>query len=323
MDVSEHASPFHSGEQAVQNLAGVRERAETNGQRSIRSYLLEQHQEFFGKVPFVVFGALDDHGKPWASLLAGSPGFIRVPDAYSLHIGALPAPEDPLAGALHVGNDIGLLGIETTSRRRNRLNGSLLSLGDGGMVIGVKQSFGNCPKYIQVRSLEPRQYVATRLAPQSATALDDAVISIIRSSDTFFIATHAVSAENPRATGADVSHRGGKPGFVRVDDRATLVWPDFLGNSFFNTLGNLYVNPSAGLLFPDFNSGDLLYLTGTCDIVWNGHEVDAFEGAQRLVRFHVEGMYRRPQYLPWRFSAPEPSPFLAGTGDWLPRTDVQ
>ncbi|MDY7511262.1 pyridoxamine 5'-phosphate oxidase family protein [Ralstonia wenshanensis] len=319
MGFSDHDSPFHFGELAIQNRAGVRERAQTIGQRSIRSHLLEQHQEFFAKVPFVVFGALDDHRKPWASLLAGSPGFIQVPDAYSLHIGALPAPDDPLAGTLHIGNDIGLLGIETTSRRRNRLNGSLLSLGDGGMVIRVKQSFGNCPKYIQVRSLETRQYVAAPLPPQSAIALDDAAISLIRSSDTFFIATHAVSAENPRANGADVSHRGGKPGFVRVDDQATLVWPDFIGNNFFNTLGNLYLNPSAGLLFPDFNSGDLLYLTGKCEIVWEGHEVDAFEGAQRLVRFHVEGMYRRPRYLPWRFSAPEPSPFLADTGEWLPR----
>ncbi|AJW46700.1 pyridoxamine 5'-phosphate oxidase family protein [Ralstonia mannitolilytica] len=319
MELPEQASPFHRGERAVQDRAGVRDRAEAHGQRGIRTYLLEQHQEFFGKIPFIVLGALDGDGKPCASLLAGHAGFIRVPDAYSLHIGALPDPEDPLAGALHVGSDVGLLGIETTTRRRNRLNGPVLSLDAAGMVIGVRQSFGNCPKYIQVRSLAPRQRATAPAAAQSVPALDDAAVRLIRSSDTFFIATHAATAGPARATGADVSHRGGKPGFVRVDDDATLLWPDFIGNNFFNTLGNLHVNPSAGLLFPDFESGDLLHLAGTCEIVWDGHDVQAFEGAQRLVRFHVERMYRRPQALPWRFSAPEPSPFLAGTGAWPAR----
>lgn len=316
MDQFEQTSPFHSGEQAVQIRAGVRDRAEANGRRGIRSYIPEQHREFFEQLPFIVLGALDETGQPWASLLLGDPGFVRVPDERSLRIRALPDSDDPLADALRIGSDIGLLGIELATRRRNRLNGPVLHVDRDGIHIGVAQSFGNCPKYIQARGLEPQQRPATLPAMQSAPALDDVAIALIRSADTFFIATHSASADSQRSGGADVSHRGGRPGFVRVDSRTTLLWPDFPGNGFFNTLGNLQLNPRAGLLFPDFISGDLLYLAGRAEMIWEGAELDAFAGAERLLRFHVDCVRRRPQCLPWRFAPPAQSPFLAGTGDW-------
>lgn len=309
-------SPFHAGEQTVQDRAGVRERAEAGGRRGIRNHMPEQHRDFFGQLPFVVLGALDDTGRPWASLLAGTPGFIHAPDGYSLQIHALPDVDDPLSGALRVGCDIGLLGIQPETRRRNRLNGPVLAMNQDGMRVGVAQSFGNCPKYIQLRTLEPRHRPMAPGPVESRASLDDAAIALIRAADTFFIATHVPSTANPGSGGADVSHRGGKPGFVRVDGDDTLVWPDFAGNAFFNTLGNLQVDPRAGLLFPDFVSGDLLSVTGRCDVIWEGRQVAAFPGAERLVRFHVEHARRRPQCLRWQSSAPEYSPFLAGTGTW-------
>src|SRR3546814_14766932 len=75
----------------------------------------------------------------------------------------------------------------------------------------------------------------------------------------------ATAGSGLREQGADVSHRGGRPGFVRVtedDGRSVLTIPDFSGNQFFNTLGNIAINPRAGLLFVDFATGDLLTLTG-------------------------------------------------------------
>jgi hypothetical protein len=69
------------------------------------------------------------------------------------------------------------------------------------------------------------------------------------------------------ASGVDVSHRGGKPGFVRLDDDCTLIVPDFSGNCQFNTFGNLELNPRAGMLFVDFDRGNLLYLTGTAEVI--------------------------------------------------------
>ena len=316
-DQTEPNSPFHAGELMAQHRAGVRDRADANGRRGIRGHMPEQHRDFFGQLPFIVIGALDDAGHPCASLLMGAPGFMHAPDAQSLQVQALPDVGDPLCGALRVGCDVGLLGIELETRRRNRLNGSLTSMDQDGFRIAVSQSFGNCQKYIQCRTLAPRQQSAAPLQALSAHSLDESSVALIQAADTFFIATHASSPGRAGTGGADVSHRGGKSGFVLVEADNTLLWPDFAGNAFFNTIGNLQLNSEAGLLFPDFISGDLLHLTGRCEVIWEGAQINAFIGAERLVRFRVEHVRRRPRYLPWQSSEPTYSPFLAGTGNWI------
>ncbi len=130
------------------------------------------------------------------------------------------------------------------------------------------------------------------------------------------IATAHVAADAGIAGGVDVSHRGGEPGFVRIEGQRLTV-PDFIGNFFFNTLGNLALDPRAGLLFPDFATGDLLYLAVTSEIVWDGPEVDRFDGAQRLMRFTVTRAIRLPGALPFRWSAPDYSPALDRIGGWI------
>jgi uncharacterized protein len=116
-----------------------------------------------------------------------------------------------------------------------------------------------------------------------------------------------------------VSHRGGKPGFVRVtqaDGRTVLTSPDFFGNFHFATLGNLTLEPRAGILFVDFASGDLLSLTGDADVLWEGNEVAAFVGAQRLLRFRLNAGVLIENAVPLRWSEPQPAPQLAATGSW-------
>lgn len=282
-------------------MAGCCDQAEAVGRRHIRNYMPEQQMDFFRHLPFIVIGAPDDSGQPWASLLIGTPGFVRAPDENCLQVDALPDRGDPLAEALHIGSHVGLLGIELATRRRNRLNGPILNLGQDGMCIAVAQSFGNCPKYIQPRTLLPQGLPITSHAIETSCSLDDLAVNQIQTADTFFIATHAPSSQTSSARGSDVSHRGGNAGFVHVASPTTLVWPDFPGNNLFNTLGNLQVNPRAGLLFPDFTSGDLLSLAGWCEVIWEGAELN---GAERAVRFHVTAVRRRPQFLPWRFSPP-------------------
>ena len=148
--------------------------------------------------------------------------------------------------------------------------------------------------------------------------LDDAARRIITSADTFFIATAYAgdSVQAGRAAGVDVSHRGGKPGFVRLGEGGVLTVPDFTGNFFFNTLGNIAVNPRAGLLFIDFDKGDLLYLAVTAGILWDGPELSSFAGAQRLMRFKVQSMRLVESSLPLRWGEAELSPVLQGTGAW-------
>jgi len=107
------------------------------------------------------------------------------------------------------------------------------------------------------------------------------------------------------ARGVDVSHRGGKPGFVRLNGEDTLTVPDFSGNCHFNTFGNLELNPRAGLLFVDFEQGNLLYLTGTAEVIWEGTEILTYPGAERLLRFHLVQGYRVEGSLPLRWSKPD------------------
>ena len=316
------AAPFHAGERALQTLAGSREVMAAAGSRVIRDYMPDQHREFFAQLPFLIVGSMDAQLQPWASVLAAPPGFAHSPDPTHLRIDALPMAGDPLAAQLAQGASLGLLGIQPHTRRRNRMNGSVEAIDATGFTVEVQQSFGNCPKYIQAR--EPLFAAGQVAAPaQRIDGLDDAARALIGRADTFFIASalpqHAAVGDeaDPAAQGVDVSHRGGLPGFVRVGEDGVLTVPDFTGNRFFNTLGNLSVHPRAGLLFIDFENGDLLHVTATAEIVWNGPEVDAFEGAERLLRLRVEQVLRRPGALPLRWGGAELSPHLARMGHWV------
>ncbi|MNP41845.1 hypothetical protein D3C76_1355700 [compost metagenome] len=55
------------------------------------------------------------------------------------------------------------------------------------------------------------------------------------------------------------------------------------------------------MLFIDFNTGDLLQLSGRTDIILEGPQIEAFEGAERLWTFEVEQAVRRPGALALRW----------------------
>jgi uncharacterized protein len=240
------------------------------------------------------------------------------PDARLLEVRALPATGDPLAGALRPGAPLGLLGIQPHTRRRNRLNGHVMTVDAKGFDLHVDQSFGNCPKYIQARRADYTGPRASDAALTRMTRLDERASRLVREADTLFIASahpHAPDS-SAREHGVDASHRGGRPGFARVDDGAVLTIPDFTGNSYFNTLGNLKVNPRAGLLFIDFASGDTLQVAARAEIVTEGAELASFRGALRLLRLHVEAALFTEAALPLRWTGGEPSPVLEATGAW-------
>jgi ferredoxin-NADP reductase/predicted pyridoxine 5'-phosphate oxidase superfamily flavin-nucleotide-binding protein len=161
----------------------------------------------------------------------------------------------------------------------------------------------------QFRSV-PLTYPATRAA-QHFGELDDASKAMIAEADTFFVASY-VDVDGERSV--DVSHRGGQAGFVQVEGNRLTI-PDFAGNLHFNTLGNLLLNPRAGLLFIDFNTGDLLQLSGRTEIILDGPQVEAFQGAERLWTIDVEQVVRRPAALSlrWRFDGVSPTSLLTGT----------
>jgi len=206
-------------------------------------------------------------------------------------------PSDPATRAFKTAAPAGLLGIDLATRRRNRANGLIASADRNGFVLDVRQSFGNCPQYIQVREI--RRVPSLSQPTERFEQLDPAARDAISRADTFFVAS---SARTDEATGGvDVSHRGGPAGFVRIDG-SVLTIPDFRGNRYFNTFGNLVSEPRAALLFVDFARGDLLHLHGTTEIVWDGPEVRSFPGAERLWRVEVQRGWRRRGALPLRWT---------------------
>ena len=310
-------SPFHSGELAIQARLGIQERIDKQGRRLIREYLTQQHQQFFAQLPYLIVGTVDSSGNPWASILVGKPGFLSTLSDRTLKVAAVPLFGDPLASILENGIDIGFLGIELHTRRRNRLNGTVTNIYADGFEVIVGQSFGNCPQYIQARMFELDEFSLLTPKPLKEIAVfSELEQAIVASSDTFFITTAYQEPSAGVAKGVDVSHRGGKPGFVRIDSEKTLTIPDFSGNCHFNTLGNLELNPKAGLLFVDFEGGDLLYITGTAEMIWSGTEISQYASAERLLCFHLDKGYLVENSLPLRWSNPEFSPRLKNTGSW-------
>jgi predicted pyridoxine 5'-phosphate oxidase superfamily flavin-nucleotide-binding protein len=248
-------SPFHAGEVELQQRAGVHERMAQVGRVFIRDHMPDQHRGFFALLPTLMLGAVDAQGQPWATVLQGEPGFVHSPDPRTLAVGVLPAAADPLSGLITPGRRVGLLGLQPHTRRRNRLNGDVLAVDGAGFSVRVRQSFGNCPKYIHPRL--PRPLAQPPGLPRSLGAdLDDKARALIAGADTLFIASAAAPGGD-----ADLSHRGGTPGFVsvaRTPAGVVLTLADQPGNRMFSTLGNLLLHPLAGLLFVDLAHGHLL-----------------------------------------------------------------
>jgi predicted pyridoxine 5'-phosphate oxidase superfamily flavin-nucleotide-binding protein len=326
------ADVYHEGERAAQRLAGLLDEGTVSG-RGIRSAIPEVAQRFLVQQPMAVLGAADADGRMWASLLTAPPGFLHadvpgsaasgdVPgsaasgalgknarhtrngdrgvDAGTLVIDARPVPGDPLRDRLAAPAPIGMIVIEPARHRRMRMNGRATPTGRG-LRVALDQVYSNCPKYIQKRMHRWRP--STPGDPRHSRELTGQQGEFIERADTFFIATA------DRDGNADASHRGGNPGFVQVLSPSVLRWPDYVGNAMFNTLGNLEVNPSAGLLFPDWRTGTTLQLTGIARTDWDPAHAAAVPGAQRLVEFTVTGVVELPAASPLRWGDPAFSRF--------------
>lgn len=311
-------SPWHAGELAIQRSIGVAARMDGTGRAFLRNHLIDQHRDFYPLLPFIAIGAVDPEGEAWATIRAGAPGFLHSPDPATLAVDAYRDPADPAERGMEDGDAIGLLGIDLATRRRNRLNGTIRRQDASGFAVTVGQSFGNCPRYIQ-----ERHYVFTRdpalSSPRPVTirdALDDRARAMIAAADSFFVASYVEGEDGVRQV--DVSHRGGKPGFLRIGADGVLTIPDFNGNLFFNTLGNLLLNPKSGLLFIDHATGDVLQMIGDAEVILEAPEIAAFRGAERLWRFAPRRLVHRPEALPlcWRFAPAGQSPASLMTGDW-------
>lgn len=305
-------SPWHAGEKTLQEKVGVAERMEAFGQKVIRDYMPEQHRAFYHQLPFMIAASVDALGRPWATVLEGPEGFVSSPDPRQLTIDTQLPADDPATAGLRVGQAVGLLGIELHTRRRNRLNGQIHQGANGQLQVTVEQSFGNCPQYIQLR--EYTRVVEPAQGRVDAVTLDATAVDMIRAADTFFVASYIEHGDGLRSV--DVSHRGGRPGFIKVEGNRLTI-PDYAGNLHFNTLGNLLLNPRAGLLFIDFATGNVLQLYGRTEILLDNPASQAFDGAERLWTLDVEQVVWRPAAVSLRWAFKEYAPTSLATGTWV------
>jgi len=293
---------FHEGERAVQARAGVEAESRRLG-RGISREIPEGAAPFLEAQRLAVVAGVDGADRVWASLVTGAPGFITTPDPRTLRVAAALVDADPLRASLGVGAALGVLVLDPERRRRLRVNGHVSANGPGTIEIGTAEVFGNCPKYIQARAAEDVPRHDRHGAAERSVALAPAQRRAIEAADTFFIASvHA-------ATGADASHRGGHPGFVKVRDERHLLIPDYSGNNMFQTLGNIAADPRIGLLFVDFETGTTMQLTGRARIVWERAEYRDLPGAQRALAVEIDEVVEIAGNGPlgWRFL--EYSPF--------------
>lgn len=108
----------------------------------------------------------------------------------------------------------------------------------------------------------------------------------------FFVAT-ADSRAQP-----DCSYKGGLPGFVRVADDRTLVFPDYDGNGMYRSWGNVLVNPSIAMLFLDFSIPKRLRVNGRARIVQDDLMMADFPGAVFMVHVEAERIFPNcPRYI--------------------------
>jgi uncharacterized protein len=301
------SSPFHDDEIAAQSRSGRRAAG-----ASIRDFMPDQHRSFFEGLAYLFVTTTDAYGWPVATMLTGDVGFIRSPDPVTLRVAAAPHPQDPAASTLVADQEVGLLGLDFATRRRNRANGRIARRDSHDFTVAVGQSFGNCAKYIQRRTA----HVAAEGHGgfEILAGLDSEAQKLICRADTFFVASRS-SVNIKVAGGLDISHRGGRSGFVAVTgDNLTI--PDYPGNHYYNTLGNLLGEPRASLLFLDFESGDLLQLQGIAEVDWDARPGRLVEGAERAWRLAVVRGWRRRAACPLRWSFVDYSPATLSTGVW-------
>ncbi len=292
-----HINPFHAGERAAQKRAGVGDVARW-ASGFVRDYMPEQHREFHTSLPFLIIAGGDSAGRTWVTLIEGDDGFIRSPDPRRLTLQTVLGRDDPLAPRLAEGGDIGAIGIELATRRRNRFSGYIRPEA-GGYIIDMRQTFGNCPQYIHERAWTRVPRSTTPVAAH-AQRLSAAQIARIQQADTLFIGSGHQGEAGAASNGYDASHRGGAAGFVQVIGPTRLQIPDYSGNNFFNTIGNILSNPNVGLLFVDFETGGLLHISGRAQIDWspeNAHDPDA----RRLITVEIDRVIDRPGALSLRW----------------------
>lgn len=299
--------PFHSGERLIQEKTEERDAALINGQ-SITDQIPAAAQLFVTQQHYCALGWSSPDGELWSAFLGGLQGFARTSeDRRTLYL-RLDRDRSslfcvPPFTEMLEGDHLGVLFTELATRRRLRVNGRIARFAGGEISLRIDQAYPLCPKYIQRRRVEEQELGPVTNGIREGEALSEDLIAWITGADTFFVAS--AHPDGP----ADVSHRGGSPGFVRYQNGALRI-PDYSGNSMFNTLGNLMLNPRAGLVFVDFAANRQLQITGDVRLDLKADvAVDETGGTGRWWEFTPRKWIITPLNTSFRWNFIDESPF--------------
>jgi ferredoxin-NADP reductase len=228
-------------------------------------------------------------GFPWASFSYDEERFILETDGSQQMTARLGKFTDPqlLSNIAHDSAPVAFIAMSYTDRLRFRCQGQVqqLLLQEKVAKVDMTETFPNCKAYIPRVSVEPK--ASAGLVRSRSTALSAAQQAAVNTAFTFFVASGA-----PHDDGGpfrvDMSHRGGKPGFLRALSSSTVTWPDYPGNGSFMTIGNLSIYPKACLLLPFLEGGKALQLLGTVQVEWRQDGQQCYDAAERQCTMRVE-----------------------------------
>ncbi|TLD32360.1 oxidoreductase-like protein [Venturia nashicola] len=320
------AHPWHRGEQVMHKMTNVPEYDNPT------SYALTPQAAYMlQSAPLLAIGTLDSELRPWVALWGGESGFAKPLGGGIVGVRAdIDIAYDPVAEAFipkskrkdgevvrseGEGKIFAGLTIDLMTRKRVKIAGKMIAGAVGGVgekgigeiqaAVKIEQSLGNCPKYLNRKDIRPAPAHPELLS--TSLKLTSEGIALLAKADLFFISS---SQENKDM---DANHRGGPPGFVRVvsnsEDGAEIIYPEYSGNRLYQTLGNLMVTPRAGIVIPDFETGDVLYLTGDTEVLV-GEKAEAMLPRSNLaVKIKIVGARFVKQGLPFRGIPGEYSPY--------------
>jgi len=284
------------------------------------------------KGSLLALGTLDNHERPWVTLFGGSPGFSEPLGGGFVGTRTLVDSEnDPVVQALvgdakdgemsqpkDGGKMLAGLAIDLMTRKRVKIGGRMVAgtvkevnveFEDGAepqkqsqiqLVTKIEESLGNCPKYLNQYEIRPALVKAELVS--SGSSLSDEGKTLTQRADMFFLSTST-------PIDMDVNHRGGAGGFVRVISSTCIAYPEFSGNRLYQSLGNLQINPKIGITFPDYGTGDVLYITGTTEILVGAEAEKLLPGSNLAVKIEISEARYVKQGLSFRGVPKIPSPY--------------
>ncbi|KAF2718413.1 oxidoreductase-like protein [Polychaeton citri CBS 116435] len=325
--------PWHDGEREMRSA--MRAPETDNPTVPALSPQLANHMQI---APLLAVGTLDADNRPWTTLWGGDSNFARPLGGGIVGIRTVVTGQhDPVVENL-VGKDptgevvrgsgrgrmVSGLTIDLETRKRVKLFGRMIAgalgtreddeqrAGDDGsssaeiqLVLKIEQSLGNCPKYLNKKHIVP---AASRPSLLSASPqLPQRAADLLANTDLFFISSSNHTYD------MDTNHRGGPAGFVRVvsNDKsgAVICYPEYSGNRLYQTLGNLKVNPLAGICVPDFDNGDMLFLTGRTEVLVGAEAARLLPRSNLVVKMTVSAARLVASALAFRGLRGDTSPY--------------